>query len=137
MFPHHFGCGWSWAIAPPTSSCFQQRLRERSHTAARAGFCFGELPQERLRLSGPPPAHFASEDHELCQPKSTSQLGIRSLFSSSGDGEGCSILPGTTWTWQNVASHRRHQCGVNGQLCSVNNGRPSATTSSRRLSGRP
>ena len=75
----------------------------------RCGLCLGKLPQERLHLRGPPPSHFANE----------SQLGIRSLFSSSGDGENCSILPGTTWTWQTVVSHWGHQSGVNGQLCSV------------------
>ena len=32
---------------------------------------------------------------------------------------GCSILPDVAWTRQAVASHRGHQCGVNCQLCPV------------------
>ena len=105
MLAHHFGSGWSGAIAPPASSRFQQRLRERSRTAVRhdghpptepccpgtrlmgdwfgAGFCLGELPQERLCLRGPPPTHFASEDKKLCPAKSTSQLGMVRVAPSS------------------------------------------------------
>ena len=133
MLLHHFGTGWSGAIAPPTSPRFQQRLRKRPHTAARhrwsstdgavlplhalvdcfsAGFSLGELPQERLRLRGQLP-------HPLRMRGPRASHGQITPV-SSGHGlsflEGCSILPDAAWTWQTVASHWRHQCGVNSQL---------------------
>ena len=95
-----------------------------------AGFPLGQLPHESLRVARPPPSDFTFEDHELGLADVPSELWVRSHLLASSRQEGRSVFTNTPGMWQTITSHRRHPCGVDRQLTTVEQWEPISIPSS-------
>ena len=94
----------------------------------------GQLAEEMPTLVGQPPSHFASKHDKTSPTMLTCRLRAPTLFPTPSCQQGSTIEVCALWVWHPIPPERRHHRSVDANCTPWNNGRPSATTSSRRLS---
>ena len=78
-----------------------------------------ELTEERLRLCRPSASHFTGKNDQTSSSMCSRELWINSFFPLASLTQRSAVLPCATTVGSPVPSERRHQRGIHGNLCSM------------------
>ena len=107
------------ALQPPCLLC--TLLKERCFLAS---LCLRQLCQEGTGFGRPATSDFDGQDDQTGPTPRTRQLWIAAFLSSSSSPKNHTVPVGCTVMRGAIAMHRTHQCGVDGQLTTPEQGKP-------------